>query len=853
MNIIKALFLSLSFLLCVARGYAETPRDVLPGELTGEAILNGEYLWPPSPAVDIRRVAREAGFNPDAFGTMPAPGLHPRLLFSATDIPVIRERIASTAIGSASWANLTRRLQEQSQPGTAYSLTVQALIEGDLERATALLQNYGNFGEGTVIQWHHRDPFTYILMFDCFKALIGDDPQRGAELAKAVTTLFQIYAKRLNAMDTAFREGIPLADTALVNTDGNRMLPNAELNSCIWRSGRREAIDYHEPTFALLYDFAYNWMSEDQRRICRETINSYIRGKTTMGSHMPHHFRNWNWVAIGAGGLLTAAAATLEEEGNDARVYEHAKELIYDYLKYGFSQLGSSREAVGYTQFGIRWLAPAMVILARNGDNFWDMHTWYNSIHWYAQSTQPEPGRFMSHGDGGHAGVGHLAPLFFKHAYPDDPIVDFILAEGRKGAGNPETDSGLLMLRCVFAVDPDIEDHQKGADLGLPLTFFDPERNQMITRTEWGPNMVKLAMECRADSYAPSHEHADRGSFTFAGAGRTWAIDHFRGVESRHHNVVTINYKGQGYFPPPGRWIELVENEWATFGVIDAKYAYDWYFHPTLSGFADPEQPRRNFQRWTRFTRETDEWLERNPDFDWRSHIDPSPQLEAYWGAYEEGDPRMWDEYSRPVRVPHNPVEKAFRTAGLVRGPNPYALVIDDIRAAETTSPKTYHWNMMIDEDVDVIEIKTDKILLGTLPFKEERKVQSSFYRVPREGEAQLLVHVLNREIPEDIFHNPEIRLETLEHKEARDWPDGRSFGLAKRLVVPSFSQEPKFKMLLFSHYNGDVLPEVSWNEQRTAVTVEWPDQKDVITFREDENGRTRLQIQRNEIVILQL
>jgi hypothetical protein len=853
-KILLLVFLSISLLL--GEGYAETPRGVLPGELTAEQILNGEYLWPPSPEVEIRRLGKESGFDAGAFGKAPQPGVHPRLLFSPSDLPIIRNRIQSTEIGSKSWSNLTRRVGEQRKAGTAYSLTVKALMDGEIDEVKVLLDNYLTVGVGEVTQWHHRDPFTYLFLFDSFQTLIGEDTERGAELAKAATTLYRIYKERLDEMDTAFREGESLGDMLTVNWDGNQMHPNSELNSDAWRSGRRQAIGYHEPTFALIYDFVYNWMNEEQRTICRETINTYIHGKTTMGSHMPHHFRNWNWIVIGSGGLATVAAVTLGEEGNDARVYEHAKEIIYDYLRYGWSQMGSSREAVGYTQFGIRWLAPAMVILARNGDNFWNVHTWYNSTKWYAQSTQPEPGRFISHGDGGHAGVQHLAPMLFKNAYPNDPVVDYILKEGRLGEADPEIDRGLLMLRCIFAVDPDFEDHKKGQDLGLPVTFFDPERNQLITRTEWGPEMVKLEMECRADSYSPSHEHADRGSFTFAGAGKTWAIEHFRGVESRHHNVVTIDNKGQGYFAPPGKWIELIDNEHATFGVCDAKYAYDWYFQGTLSGFADPDQPRRNHQRWARFALETDAWLEKHPDFDWCAHIDPSPQLEAYWGGYEEGDPRMWDEYSRPVRVPHNPVDKAFRTAGLVRGNHPYALIVDDIKAANgSDSPRsrTYNWNMMVDTDVDVVSIETDTIFLTSDPIEKEFASHSSFKRAAGEGSPQLMIKVLNREIPKDIYQNPEIRLETLEHKEIRDWPAGRSFGLAKRLVVPSFSVEPKFKMFLFPHYNGDELPAISWSEDRTVVTVEWSDQTDVITFREDVNGRTRLAIERGGKRILKL
>jgi hypothetical protein len=123
----------------------------------------------------------------------------------------------------------------------------------------------------------------------------------------------------------------------------------------------------------------------------------------------------------------------------------------------------------------------------------------------------------------------------------------------------------------------------------------------------------------------------------------------------------------------------------------------------------------------------------------------------------------------------------------------------------------------------------------------------------PEKGDPQLFIKVLERSIPPNIFNNPQIRLETVEFKDARDWPEGRSFGLTQRLVVPSYSVEPRFKMLLFPHRHGDKLPEVSWNDNQTEVTVEWADQKDVITFLPGEDGRTRISVRRAGEVIARM
>lgn len=827
---------------------AQNSRGVLPDELTAEEILDGKYLWPESPEVDIQRVGQEKGFMPDAFGKAPAVGIHPRLLFSEEDIPKIQERIKNTRMGTKSYANMKRRIALQSAEGTAYSNTLNALAAGDVEKAAALLADYKNAGKGPITSYHHRHSFVYPLLFDSFICLIENDKERGKKLAKATATLAKIYQARFDAMD-AEADGTKQSASPIINDDGNQMHPNGELNSDVWRSGRRKAFD-GDPFYVYAYDFNFKWMNETERSTCRQTINSFINGKTTMGSHMPHHFRNWNWVAIGAGGLLSSAAATLGEEGNDARVYQHARELINDYLTYGWSEKGASREAIAYTQFGLRWLMPAMVTLARNGDNLWNTDNWYKSLEWYAQSVQSENGRFLSHGDGGNDGVLDLTALMFKNAYPNSELADYVLAETLAGSEDPETDKGLMLFRTIFAVDPknDLKYYKKGANLGLDLTHFDPERNQLITRSSWGPKMLKLNFECRADSFAPNHQHADRGIFSITGAGKTWGTEHFRGIESRHHSVVTIDYKGQGYFAPPGKWISLVDNEHATFGVCDSKYAYDWYFHPTLSGFADKNKSRRKYARWSRFVEDTDLWLKENPDFDWKANIDRTPQIEKYWSGFEKGDPRMWDEYSRPVRVPFNPVQKAFRTAGLIRGANPYVLIMDDIKKDDQAH--TYDWNMMFDPDTELISIDTDEILLGSNTELIKGGFTYTFKRKGPKKASQLYIKVLERSIPKDVFHNPEIRLEAAEFKEARKWPEGRSYGLTKRLVIPSFSKEPKFKVLLFPHYEGEELPKIEWNNDRTEVKIQWKNQIDKLTFNQVDDGRTRIVIERNGKII---
>jgi hypothetical protein len=819
----------------------------LPGEYSAEQILNGEYQWPPSPEVSMDRV-ESTFFRADAFGRAPAAGIHPRILFSPDDLPDIRRRSQETETGRLALKTL-RNYQRISlhRPDTASYNVYHALLDGEVAVAAELLGAYDMAGENDGVLWHHRSQFPYILLLETFDCLLRNDEEQGRELATVISNLGKIYQDNLDRMDQAFLEASEILDQG--DIDGNAMEANAQLNSDVWRSSRREAIG-GEPYFALLYDFAYNWMTSEQRQGSRKVINDYIRGKTAMGSHMPHHFRRWNWIAVGSGLLLTALA-TEGEEGNDRRVYEHQKELQTDYLKYGWSEMGMSREAIGYTQFGLRWAGPALVAMARRDHNLWNLKRWYHSLKWYANSVQPGGGRFISHGDGGEAGPTIQTMLAWKRAYPEDPLVDYVLQETvaaqNKGDDRLDGGRGYLVYQLILACDASGTDYEQGRVLGLPLTFFDGERKSLITRSEWGTGEMQLQFECRDDQIAPSHQHADRGNFTLAGVGRTWAIDRFRGIESRHHNNVIIDGKGQGYVPPPGKWLKLVDNEDATFGVVDAKYVYDWYWHGTLSGFADKDQPRRYFRRWDRFREDTDKWLSEHPGFDWEANIDRSPVVEEYYNGFESGDPRMWDEYARPVRIEHNPVIRAFRSAGIVRGKHPYALIVDDIQKDE--SEHTYEWIMMVDSDIQLMRISVDEIVLGGVTEIGEGP-WGTLRPKPGNGDPQLLVKILERSIPEDPFKNPQIRLETFEYKDAREWPNGRSFGLARRLVVPSFSVHPDFKMLLFPYRHGEETPAVEWSPDRTVLSIQWQDQKDVVEFEIGPDGRTRYTITRDDLLI---
>jgi hypothetical protein len=118
----------------------------------------------------------------------------------------------------------------------------------------------------------------------------------------------------------------------------------------------------------------------------------------------------------------------------------------------------------------------------------------------------------------------------------------------------------------------------------------------------------------------------------------------------------------------------------------------------------------------------------------------------------------------------------------------------------------------------------------------------------PKKGDRCLLVRAVELAGPSSAHGyqaRPSIRCETFERRDTLG-PDGRSFGPDKRIVVPSRSVEPRFKILLVPFRHGETLPETVLNQG--ALQVRWPDQKDEIQFRVGDDGRTRVSVGRDQM-----
>jgi len=797
----------------------------LPGELSADAVLNGEYPYPASPAVEVHE--EPAGFARERLGAVPPAGVHPRVLISPDQLPDLRTRLRQTDTGRKMYARLKQRLQEANGDPKSLGARFFARLEaGDKQGAVDIL----NGNHGMLPGIGHYEPWFETVVMESFIAMVEEDTDRGHRAAQAIATWCKIMEPLIDLYDKQ-----PLADDAW-----RGRLPKDEKLG--WASGLELRSMSENQLLGYAYDFDYNYMNAEQRDVTRRVIGRITAGRVWMGARLPHHFRNWNWVAIGLSQPLLALAIE-GEPGYDARVYKLGVEIARDYITYGVSPTGEATEAVGYSNFGLVWATPFYVAAARRGEDFLIQSHNRRLIDWYLHSEEPWGGQWESHGDGGDGGPSIWNMSMWKYFYPKDPAVDYLWQTVLYPGGKDSFSQGRFhpIEPLLWVSDPaksaggKLVDYGSGKEFNQKLTLFDPLRGSLNARNNWTSGATAVQFECRTDSVGASHEHADRGNFTLSAMGRQWAKESFRSVETRYHNLVTIDGLGQGYWPGPGKWVGEKDGGWAVMAASDARQAYDSWWPKEITTEAK-DFVRYQYPRWDSFAQQSADFHAAYAGVP--AERDRRPSVVQHFAGFEQGDPRMWDEDAWPVALPFNPVQRTFRTIAFVRHKTPYLMVVDDIQKDE--KERNYEWLMMTGANTDVVKIDGNDIVLAdaTAHRGDDGLLQ------PRKGERELLIRVLDNRLPATAAAMPartSFRLETLEKRDMLA-AEGRSWGLDKRLVITSRSVAPNFKILLLPMRAGDPLPVTAWNADKTELTITIKDQTDSFSFRMGADGRNRIE-----------
>jgi len=142
-------------------------------------------------------------------------------------------------------------------------------------------------------------------------------------------------------------------------------------------------------------------------------------------------------------------------------------------------------------------------------------------------------------------------------------------------------------------------------------------------------------------------------------------------------------------------------------------------------------------------------------------------------------------------RRPNLPVEKAFRSIAYVQSESPFVIIADDIKQDNTV--RRYESYMQLPFDLDQMTVNgNDAILWAT------------------GDDSRLLVRVLSA----NAANNSTISFQNEAYTTSISPMD------ARRLIIGVDAIDPQLKVMLLPHRNGDALPQTSWNNDMTLLTV---------------------------------
>ena len=576
---------------------------------------------------------------------------------------------------------------------------------------------------------------------------------------------------------------------------------NAARNELTWITDQRDA------NFCLCYDLTYNSMTEDQRVDSRALVAKMSWGGCRdlgcdyVYSNAGYFYSNVNSIPLAIYG---------EPGFNNALAENNFKWSKVSVTTWGITQGGWGRDDIGYHGFGMSQHIATLLAFSRQYE---PLHVTSRlaigaqmEFYQYAPNTtcDTEKPAAYSHGDGiGFSQKGALYQ-FYKYFYPTDPLNDFVCRIARRGRGYFPAFYDAMFGVAPLAAVPSYA--SVAAEQNMPLTKFDPQRGIGTTRSDWSANAASLDFDCRFDMFNNGHIHADRNNFTFFALGREWVDDAgFHQWASDQHATVIIDGTAQGWYTP-GKFLDVIDHTAFTLfaGDATASYNYDCKY-PSVGGKTGGAMP----YNWTdfMFPGSSDGVL---PAFT------PPP---ATFGDYSGFKSPIYVFGDNGVPKLYNPVQRAFRTAILVRGSKPYALIIDDIQKDDKTHD--YQWSFSTREYSDDMQLRdgataTDAIMYHAsdaanpaAPQCLVRAIQADGIPVPIAlGTNTIMGHPL-----------PRLRIE-------------------RKAVAPNF------KVLLFPHLNGEPLPTTTLKDN--VLTVKMNDgQTDQFTFTTGTDGRTRVGFKR--------
>ncbi len=739
-------------------------------------------------------------------GTVPPPGVHPRMFFSPEDVPALRKRLLETRSGQEAWKNVL-----------SFSHALRYDYDSNAEYTKPDLMGGAYNTHGRIPLWScnlrdkHEDfyhelaagqkpskdewPVPELFAIEALRCLVENDADGAQTLAKASVTAIHLKQATLPPAKPGEHRGAygPL----------------------------------QESSWGMVYDFIYNWMTPEQRQVVHdELVNAYAYG-SSYGTFNNAEVSRSNWTTFSYDAFPVMA---LEGEPgfNDLR-FRGMYRGYRNFYTYSIFDSGAVFEGEGKQLLGLDAVVAFDRVIPK-----------YNCP---LLSTHPAPRRFYDNAvmasllptrDGfvdfdmcGGIKSGLTTPsdvIVAHYLYPKDKRIDLLYRTmfGDDYLGLP-TDFWLVnkpVVCALFATDND--PNNTFESLHIPNTFFCGQRAVMLTRSSWDKDGTFLTFHVRGAS--GGHPYCDRNGIMLSGKGRPWITVPYDGGQGAGWACNTVQFEGfDTTNSTPGRVVDFVDTPQASFAVGDAKYAWDWQ-HFNIEKTKDGKSP---------LTRDAVDRHDYDLPGDWTGKlVEHSFNDFAYTKvpAVEFSDPLKYlggwnlaDGELQPVaRAVYLPVMKAFRTAGLVRGPHPYVLVVDDIQRNGLRSQ--YDWNLTLMDDLVQAPSLPTTAQPGDMIFVGKNSVAKDGTLAP--GEPSLLLRVL------DAQGRPATTL-----------------GIRSKmqiLTISTWAVQPAYKVLLYPFRTGEPLPTTKWDASHSGLTIDFPDQHDQLQFSPADSGKTNVQISRD-------
>lgn len=746
-------------------------------------------------------------------GKVPAPGVHPRLFFSPEDLPAIRQRIKEDKGAQEAWKNLvawTHALKltydetaDYAQPNWANGgFRVKGRfvdfmrIGGYDPKREDYYQILADGGRPTTYEKNSPALFFKPAATEALRCLIEEDKAAAEVLAKATITAIKLEQERRAANDKPVKEGEPPKPS----------------------TGRTDAC-----ALGFIYDFIFNYLTPEQKKIIHGELVLLSAWADNYGTFNNAEASRSNWATFSYW-VYDLMAIEGEPGFNDLK-YLGLYRGWRNFYTYSFFDSGAAYEGEGKLLFGL----DAAVVMDRVAHKYGLepltqhplVRAYYGKFSAYAML--PTRDNFAVFDILGSIKGGFTTPhdlVVARYLYPNDKTTDFVyramvqddykeLPHGLHSLAHQAITSAIFATAYTPEIDPE--------KLNLSLSFFCGQRAVMMTRSSWDKNATFLTMHTRGAS--GGHPYPDRNGIMLAAQGRPWVT--IPGKDQGAWACSTVIIDGAGQTPStPARVVDYVDQPQATFMTGDAQYCWDWVWRTAGKTKEGKEITRAEVENNNVETGPSWKLLEQSfNDFAWTKVPNPVYQRPLKFANHWLAQDGTLSPYMRQVNTP---VLKSFRTAGVVRGPHPYVLVMDDAQRDEM--PARYDWNLTL--FADLVELKEkknlgekdDTILVGKASLDADGTLKA--------GEPALLIRALacaGQRDPVKVGERQKVNLYTLS----------------------TVAADPGFKILIYAFRGGDPLPQTQWGADKTKISIEFPNQKDVLQFATTPQGKTNFTLQR--------